>query len=253
MNMIGHNNPPTDKDEIKQNLEEKNAKALKRARALIEAADRVPAEIEDQDTSEKITDLEKQITVCWNALEAARTEEKAPYWDMCKTVDGFFKTEFLDILAAAKTRVKKVQTAYLVKEEDKERKRRQELAKQQQEEADRQAAEALKLEQQGEATKSEVVLEKAVQSEHDAAFFANAAQAKGATVAASTGELTGARTSLRYTTVAEIEDYEKMDLNLLKPYFKREDVQKALNTALKFKAANIAGVKIWEKPEATTR
>lgn len=127
------------------------------------------------------------------------------------------------------------------------------MARKEREKAEAEAAEAAKLEQSGEVTKSEMVLDKAIQHEHDAAFFAEAAQAKGATVAASTGEMTGARTSLRYTTVAEIENYDLIDLNKLKPYFKQEDVQKALNTALKFGAAKIPGVKVWEKPEAMTR
>lgn len=253
MTMIGHNNPPTDHEMIRETLAEKNAKAITRAKALIEAADRVPTVIEDKDTSEKITDLEKQITVCFNVLEKARTEEKAPYWEMCKVVDGFFKKDFLDVLDGAKKRIKKIQTSFLVEEERKERERRAELARQEREKAEAEAAEAAKLEQAGEVTKSEMVLDKAIQHEHDAAFFGEAAQAKGATVAASTGEMTGARTSLRYTTVAEIEDWDRLDLNLLKPYMKREDVQKALNAALKFNAANIPGVKVWEKPEAMTR
>ncbi len=249
---IGHNLPPSDGEILKNKLAENNAKVMKRAEALIVAADRVPAAIGDQETSDKITDLEKQITVCIRALDDGHGNEKKPYLELGRVVDAFF-FDPKKTLEAAKKRVKMIQTKFLVDQEAVERKRRADIAAQ--ENAAREVAlqEAAKLEEAGKKSQADVVLEKAIRHDEDAAFFEDASAQRGVAVAASKGEMTGARTSLRYTTVAEIEDYEKIDLNLLKPYFKREDVQKALNTALKFKAATIAGVKVWEKPEATTR
>lgn len=253
--MIGHNKPPTDHELIRENMAEKNAKAIKRAKALVEAADRVPEKIDDQDTADKITDLEKQITFCFNALEAARKEEKAPYWEMCKVVDGFFSEGFLDPLTAAKKRVKKIQTAFLVEQENIERSRRAELAKREQEERDRKANEAAKLEAEGKKSQAEAILETAIQHDHDAAFFEGAAQARGATVAASQGEMTGAKSSLRYIPTGEIVDREVLDLEALRPYLSNDALQKALNAFVKMHGVNrqIKGAKIWEKPEATTR
>jgi hypothetical protein len=254
MDMLGHNKPPTDAEMIRENLAEKNAKAIKRAEALIAAADRVPEAVNDTETSEKITDLEKQITVCWNALENARKDEKAPYWDMCKVVDGFFNETLLSGLDAAKKRVKKIQTNFLVDQEKKERERRAGLERQAQVKRDAELAEAAKLEQEGKLSQADAKVEKAIVHDHDAAFFGVAAQAKGASVAASTGELTGARSSLRYTWTGEILDANNAALrDALWNLVPLDAKQKALNTFVKLGGREVGGAKIWEKPEATTR
>jgi hypothetical protein len=252
--MIGHNNPPSDPALMAEMLAENNAKALKRAEALIEAADRVPAEIADQDTSDKITDLEKQITVCWNVLEEARKTEKRPYLNLCEVVQTFFAAP-QDTLAAGKKRIKAIQTKFLIAEEEKERKRRAELAAQQKAESDRQAAEAAKLEQEGRKSQADAVMEKAVAADHDAAFFSEAAKATGSAVAVSQGEMTGAKTSLRYVPTGEIEDMATLDLEALRPYIKAADAQKFLNAFVKVNGITrqIKGAKIWNKPDAVTR
>lgn len=251
-NMIGHNNPPSDPDIMREMLAENNAKALKRAEALIEAADRVPAELTDQETADKVTDLEKQITVCWKALEEGRVKDKAPYLALCRTVDDFFKGPG-DNLMGAKTRLKGIQTKWLVKAQEAERKRREELAEQQRQEAERQAAEAAKLEADGKHSAAEAQLEKAMQAEQQGNFFAGAAQDRGAAIARSTGEMTGAKSSLRYVWTGEIIDREQIDLKKLLPYLSNDVLQKAINQFVKAGGKELAGVKIWEKPESTTR
>lgn len=251
---IGHNMPPSDLEILKSKLAENNEKALKRAQALIDAADRVPANIGDQDTSDKITDLEKQITVCIKALGEGHEKEKRPYLELGRIVDGFFKDP-ISTLEAAKKRVKAIQTKFLVDQTEKERKRRAEIAAKEKAERDAKLAEAAKLEEQGQKSKADAVLERAVQHDDDAAFFEGAAEQRGVTVAASVGEMTGSKTSLRYTWTGEITSRDDLDLEALRPYLKIEDLQKALNAFVKANKGTrqIKGAKIWEKPEATTR
>lgn len=249
---IGHNNPPSDQELLVEKLQEANAKALKRAEALIAAAERVPAKIETKEDAEKITDLEKQIAVCAKALEDGRVRDKAPYLAATTAIDGFFRP-YKTGLDTAKARVKTIQTAFLVAEEKKERDRRAELASQEREAADAKLAEAAKLDNAGDKVQAQAVLQKAVSHDHDAAFFADAAQDTGAKVAQTVGETTGARSSLRYVKTGEIIDRETLDLNRLRPYLSNDVLQKALNMFVRAGGTELKGAKIWDKPEATTR
>jgi hypothetical protein len=252
--MIGHNNPPSDPELMKELLEENNRKALERAAKLIEAADRVPDIIEDQDTSDKITDLEKQIAVCRKALDEGRTRDKAPYLTLCRVVDDFFR-ETLETLDAARKRVKERQRDFLLAQEKKERERRAQLERDRQAEADRLAGEAAALEAKGQKSQADAVMDKAIQNDNDAQFFGQAAQARGASVAASAGEMTGARSSLRYVWTGEITSRDELDLEALRPYFTMDVLQKALNQFVKLNqgARQIKGAKIYEKADVTTR
>lgn len=252
MTMIGHNNPPTDHEMIREELKDRNAKVLDRTEKLVEAADRAPDTIEDQDTADKMADLSKQITVCINALEDRRKTEKAPYWDMCKVVDGFFGDKN-DILTAAKNRIKKVERDWLSAQEKKERERRAELEREAKAARDEEIRKAAELEEAGKKTQSEAVMQKAISHDHDAAFFGEAAQARGSAVAVSVGMDTGAKSSLRYVWTGEIEDRDAVDLEKLRPYISNDVLQKAINSAVKAGARTIKGVKIYEKADVVTR
>lgn len=249
---IGHNNPPSEIEILKGKLAENNAKALKRAEALIQAADRVPNEIADQATADKITDLEKLIGVCLKALEEGHEVEKRPFLTMGRVVDEFFRDPRAT-LEAAKKRIKVIQTKFLVDRENAERKRRSEEEEKRRKEAAATLAEAQKLEAEGKLSAAEKALDQAVKIEDDADFFGAAATQTGSSVAVSKGEATGAKSSLRYVKVGELIDKNIVDLEALRPYLKPDHIQIAINMAVKAGAKEIKGVKIWDKPDATTR
>ncbi len=255
---MGHNNPPTEAEAMREDMADRNRKALQRAEDLIAAADRVPTEIdlteEGAEVSGKITDLERQITVCFRALDEARTTDKAPYLAMTRTVDEFFRPT-LTTLESAKARVKKVQTNYLVKRENAERKRREDLAAEERKKTEAAAAEAAKLEQAGKHSEAAKVMDQAVVADQNASFFQNASQAKGASVASTTGDMTGARSSLRYVWTGEVLDRNVLDLEALRPFLAMDALQKALNQFVKLNQGTrqIKGAKIWEKPDTMTR
>lgn len=252
--MIGHNNPPSTIEAIKDKLAEDNAKVLKRAQDLIDSANRVPDTIEDQETSNKITDLERLIGVCWKAADEARDKQKRPYMEIANAVQDFFRPT-LDGLIAARTKVKAAQTRFLVAEEAKERKRRQDLKDAADAEARRLADEAAALEKEGKVEQAEVVMEKALVKDDDAVFFEEKSKATGISVASGTGEVTGAKSSLRYKATGEIEDMNTLDLEALRPYIKVADAQKFLNqfVAVNGVTKQIKGAKIWNKPESVNR
>lgn len=250
--LIGHNHPPSDPEIMRERMQENNQKALIRAAALVSAADRIPEKIADQDTADKITDLVKQITVCRKALEDGRVNDKAPYLELCRTVDEFFKPQ-IEALDAAKKRAGKIQTDFLLEQQRKEQERRAELARKEKEEADKKAAEALRLEAEGRKSEAEARLVLAVEHEHDAAFFSEAANQTGIAVASSQGEMTGAKTGLAFVWTGEIIDRNAIDLNSLRPYLSNDILQKAINQFVKNGGRELPGVKIWEKPQARTR
>ncbi len=51
----------------------------------------------------------------------------------------------------------------------------------------------------------------------------------------------------------EITDYEKIPLDNLRPYFKRDDIEKALRFAVKQGARQIPGVRVFQNTKATFR
>ncbi len=252
--MIGHNHPPSDPELMREMLEESNAKALARAQALIDAADRVPAKIEDQDTSEKITDLVKQIKVCRSALEDGRVSDKAPYLALCRTVDDFFRDPIATLDGAIK-RVNAIQRDFLLVQEAKRQAAAREQAIKDAAERDRLANEAKELEDQGKHSQAEAVIEKAVKHDEDAAFFEDVAQERGAAAASSVGELTGARSSLRYTWAGEIIEDTPELMQALWPLIAGDAKQKALNQFVKLNKGSrqIKGAKIYEKADVATR
>lgn len=249
---IGHNNPPSEIEILKETLAERNAKALNRAKSLNEAAGRVPDEVKDQATADKITDLEKLIGTCLKALDDGHEAEKKPFLTMGRVVDDFFRDPRVT-LEAAKKRIKGIQTRFLVDKESAERKRRLAEEEKRRQEAAVTLQAAQKLEGEGKAAAAEVMLEQAVAIDDDAAFFAAAATQKGQAMAVSKGEATGAKSSLRYIKTGELLDKNVVDLEVLRPYIKPEHIQVAINMAVKAGVKEIKGVKIWDKPEAATR
>ena len=73
---IGGNLPPTDAEILKSTLAESNKEIIDRVQALVDAAERAPNSITDDETKEKITDFLGSIAKCEKALEGKRVSEK---------------------------------------------------------------------------------------------------------------------------------------------------------------------------------
>jgi hypothetical protein len=249
--LLGHNNPPSDIENLEQKLREDHDLPLSRAQALVEAADRVPSEIEDAETAAKATDYIKQVAGMQKAIEAIRTAEKEPYLKLGNFVHGFFKSvdERLD---NAKKKAKTPLDNYLKREADKERRRREEEAAEQRRKAEeeRLAAEALAKAQQSASALE--MSDQAVISEQAAAKLETAAAAKPAELAKSRSA-GGAVASLRTWWVGEVVDLEKLDLEVLRYHIKPDALKSAVTSFVNAGGRELAGAEIFEKSETVVR
>ena len=202
--LIGHNNPPTDAELLRQRLEQDAADLTGRAQELAAAAGRIPATL-DEVTADKVPAFVKQITAAEKALEDRRKSEKSVYDDLGKAVQAFF-VPFQDMLKAAKTDANGKLLAFQREQQrkaDEERRRIEEEARRQREEADRLAA----------AAKTEGDLQKAIAIEEEAARTA----ASAATVTAPTQVRSsyGAVGSIRKTLGFEVVDLAQVPRQFL--------------------------------------
>ena len=250
---IGHNNPPTDADLLRDTLAEKNADILQRAADLIEAADRAPAVIEDDDTKNKITDFLGSIAKCEKAIEGKRVAEKEPYLTLGRVGDGFFK-QHTDKLAKARAKVKPALDARLLWEREQERKRLAEEAAERKRLADEQAAAAAAAEAAQMPKQAEKAMDAAVATEQQA----NRLEQKAAGKIAVTSRGMDASASLRSVWKIECTDRNTLDLELIRHHLTADAIQQALNSVLKTLAKPVEGqpvrgARIWEHTESVVR
>lgn len=140
-----HNNPPESNfDDIEISINDEYGAVLNQYEALVEAAERLPETINDEEKAEKVADYIKQLSSNKKKLDGARTAKKEPYLEKGRFVDGFFNKK-KDILDGIISKAKNKLSDYAYQKEQAEKKRLQEEAekkKREQEEALRKAAEA---------------------------------------------------------------------------------------------------------------
>jgi hypothetical protein len=251
---IGHNNPPTDAEILRDTLADKNRELLDRAQALIEAADRAPATIEDDETEEKITAFLGSIAKCEKSFEGKRVSEKEPYLTLGRVVDGFFKNQ-MDALEKARRKVKPALDARLLWKRDQERKRQQEEAAERKRLADEQAAQAAAAEAAKQPIKADELMTTAMNTEASANRMAEKAEGKISVVSRSSD---GASANLRSVWKIESTDRNKLNLELLRHHFTDDAIQMALNSYLRTMAKPVEGqplegARIWEHTESVVR
>lgn len=142
---IGDNSGGMDtKEAIKANLTEKHPDVVKRSADLAGMIERAPKVAETQDQADKISEAVRQCTAYLKSTEALRVDEKEPYLEGERAVDGFFNN-----LKGAVDKTKKalleIRTAYDQKVEAAERARLKAIADEERraaQEAERAAAEA---------------------------------------------------------------------------------------------------------------
>lgn len=246
----GHNLPPRGADIERARLEDKFTAQIKRAGLLVDAMDRVPPVIEDDETAGKTGDFIKQVTAHRKMMETARVSEKEPHLELGRVVDGFFK-RFIDPLDTVKKTVESRLGVFLRQKEEAERRARLEAERIAREESQRKEAEALAL-----ATKdvagSEKALDAAVAAEAQAVEAGVAAEAKPAELARTRGDY-GSVSTLRTSWDFEIDDRSKIPLDALRPYLAADAVDKAVRAFVRAGGRDLAGVRIFENRTAMVR
>lgn len=251
---IGDNMPP-ETPPIRDRLVEDYAALAKRRDELIEAADRAPATVEDEDTAGKIGDFIKQLTAAHKNAEAARVDEKEFFLDGGRQVDGFFKT-ITEPLAKAKKLIEARLTEYQRKKAAEERRRREEEERKAREEADRLAKEAA---ERAAALAQESDLDEALAAEEAAKAAAAVASKAHQETSANAADLS--RTRGDYGSVASLRtfwnfrnlDRDKLDLAPLRAHLPQDGLEKAVRSFIKAGGRDLNGVEIFEDAATVVR
>ncbi len=230
---IGHNSsaqPPLiviDLDKLHTGLSERYANHLNLVGQHIAAqarfAEATATGVADDDAAARYADWAKQLSSLSQRIDAARTAEKDAPLAAGRAVDAFFKG-MTDQLADIRAGALKVLTRHA---EDKERRRREEMAA----EAQRKADEAVRLAAQAEVNNSPALLNRAVAAEQESENLLAAAQATPAAALSRTRGDLGGVSSLRTTYTFEVEDISKVPPSYL--LVNEQMVRAAIRTAPK--------------------
>lgn len=251
---IGHNQPP--EDVLTERLTEDHAVLLKRTDDLIEAADRVPDVIEDEESAGKVTDFIKQLQACMKNAEGIRVKEKEPYLEGSRRVDGFFKNKISEPIGKTKVMIEQRLTVYQRKKAAEEKTRRDEEQRLAQEEANRLRKEA---EEQAAALEEEADLPDAVAAEESAKVAEaaavkaeNAANEKPAEMSRSRGDH-GGLASLRTVWSFTDLDRDTIDLEALRSYIPLSAIEQAVRAFIKAGGRELKGARVFEDTVTTVR
>lgn len=229
-----HNNPP-----LLDRLGIEYASISDEIEALAARANAAPKKIVDDAGAQIVKDLNREANAFWKRVDGLRKDEKEPHLQATRDVDGFFKP-FLDRSIKIKEFFQGVADQHERERRAEEQRKRDEDARKLREEAARQreiAARAEAAARPTQATKAETKAEDLAE---------RAERMEVAPVV-----LDGAKTEWTF----EITDYDSIDLAKLRPYLKREEVEKAIRQHVRIHKGNsaIAGVRIFEDVRAKLR
>ena len=250
---LGDNNPPTDQDAFLFELRSRHAPLLRRRTELLDAAERAPATIADADSAGQAADFIKQLTAHEKLANRTRADEKAPYLERGRWVDGFFRNAALAGIGDVKKAIANRLTAYQRREAERERRRREEEERREREEAERARQEA---EAKAAAAETEEELDAAVAAEEDAA--AAQERAEQAERATQTGAADLSRQHTAAGTVASLRTTVKctafsrgaLDLEALRPYLSVDSIEKAIRAYIRAGGRELRGATIEEVSES---
>lgn len=242
---MGHNKPP-----LEEVLADQHRPLLGDVDAIAKRAMVLPAKIKSDDDLDATTDVGRDLGKLRKQIDGTRKDEKEPYLEGGRAVDAFFNAQLArvdDILTTLRDRA----TVWQREKEAEERRRREAEARRlaQEEEAARKRAEAAKRPETVERYEDKAE-EIAAQREDAEA----AAQADTSTIhrrQTSSGARSGARKSWTF----EITEYEAIPLDALRPFLRREDIEKAIRSYVGIHkgAASLKGVHVFEDSKATFR
>ncbi|WP_340152037.1 hypothetical protein [uncultured Sneathiella sp.] len=254
MNDIGHNNPPTDEDILRDTLVENNVDLVDRVEALMDSMTRTPAVV-GADNAGAVGDFIKQLSAANKEATARRVATKEPYLAGGRVVDGFFKGLGGKVEDAKKDMEARLNIHLRVVAAE-ERAAREEEASIQREEAERAAKEAA---DKAAAMVTDADVDAAVEAETnaaqaaaDSAKAAAEATAKAADLSRTRGDH-GSVSSLRtFWTFSDVER-ATIDLEVLRHHIPEEALEKAVRSFVKAGGRELAGARIFEDTKTVVR
>lgn len=208
--------------------------------------------VEDDDDIGALGAVVKDIRAEWQRIEATREDARRDYLDAQRIVNSFFN-EQKETLSGFMAELEARQKVYLDKKADRERARQEEIARQAQAESDRLAEAARKAAAESKPVEAEVAAQASQRAEATAVEAQELSQAKPA-------ELARTRTPTGTATLGqdwkfEITDLAKIDLEALRPYLPRGDLEKAIRAFVKVNKGDkpLAGVRVFATTKVSNR
>ena len=253
---IGDNLPPAvNADILRATFAERHGVLVRRRDELLQAVDRVPATVEDDQVAGNVGDFIKQLDAGRKAAEGARVAEKEPFLEGGRTVDGWFK-KITEPLVEAKKDIEARLNVYLRAKAAAERQMREEEERKAREEAARLAAEAATKEK---AARDAKTLDDAVAAEEAAKIAAEAAadaqkaaDAKPAELSRTRGDY-GSVASLRTTWTFDGINRGVLDLEPLRQHLSTDALEKAIRSFIKAGGRQLRGTRIFETTSTVVR
>jgi len=245
---IGHNAPPPELSPGEKALAAQ-AELLARVEPIAERANKLPKAINSEEDLETITPVVVDAKSLSSDIEKARKAEKEPYLEGGRAVDGAFNP--------IKERVDRIVKVFEGLASDFQRRKIEAQRIADAEEARKAEARAAKLREEADAAKRP----ETAQRRHDLADAAEADAERAAGLAARGNaeiakvKTTGGTASARGVWTFAIEDFDKVDLNAIRPFIPREAIEQGLRAYVKIQkgAAKLEGVRFFEDVKASFR
>lgn len=244
----GHNRPPVteiwkqENETLAKRIAEDNAAISKRKNDLIAEADALPKVIKNDEQSGEFSDLVGKLRGVAKDAETIRVSTKAPVLEAQRIIDALFG-KFKKSVEDKITDLNRIGTIYDLAKEAKARARLEEEAQARREEEDRARAEAERLAKKTKsAAKIVAAAEDVAAARADRIEAERAADVKPAELTRTRGE--ASTSCLAETYHGEITDYEKIDINTLRKYITRTELDKAAERAAKdLESAGVGAIK----------
>ncbi|PZU95492.1 MAG: hypothetical protein DI527_00350 [Chelatococcus sp.] len=249
--VIGGNNPPDDRPQTtEQKLAAKYAARGAEIERIAKAANEAPKKVRSEDDLIAVGTVVTDAKKIAKRLKTDKAEEKEPHIDANKQIEAFFGAWDLRLDRIAKSLTDRA-SAYQEEVEAAARLKAEEAAQKAREAAEAERKKADELAAQG-ARGAARALDKAERLESKAERSERAADAKAADLTR-VRSASGVTASSRTSWAGSIVSMDEIDLEKLRPYLRREDVQKALNAFVRIGGRELKGARIAEETKANFR
>ncbi len=209
----------------------------------------MPRKVESEDDLAKIGVFIADCKALVKKIDAVRMEEGKPILDAQRGLNDFFK-RLSGLVSDNAEPVQRAADDYARRKAAEERARREREA----EEARRREEEArIKAEK---AKTADAAILASARADIEAGNAERAEAAAGASVAEMVKtRVDGVTASARTDWTFRIDDYDAIDLNILRPYLARPDVEKAIRSMIRIQkgSTRLAGVSVFEDIKSTFR
>lgn len=229
----GHNNPPdlNTPEWIQEDLALRYTHSVSSAREHVSVVNNMPATFTAENEAEYVTDLIRLMAKSQQHLEGLRKKEKQPHWDRGVAVDSFFN-EWKTALQAAIDKAEKPLKIWLEKKAEAERRERQDavrmISEQQQQALKDATVDGTGIITHGTMLTSADALNKVISTQESLAVAQTMAAAPVHSMARTLGTTTSAQAGLKKAWVGVITNVDEVDLNKLRPYISKKELDAAL-------------------------